>query len=285
MRPTLDRLREAIADMADGGATLEEIASTIVETAGLDSERRAALWLYAHSCTATTSGTATASDRTASGGGRVHASARPSEPGPPGEREAREMPYVRCPNCGLTSYMARNRWRAGECPGCGGALWADGRGLTLNPGGEEVVDDDGRGIAGALTLARGQLDMEVALLIEVEDGQEVVRASAGEWPVVGSLDGRSVGIGETFCNRLLEGRISNVVTDAAHDERVADLGMARAFGVGAWIGVPLELTDTRLYVLCCLAREARPALGEDDVRFLTGLGESVVAELEPSGQG
>jgi hypothetical protein len=38
-------------------------------------------------------------------------------------------------------------------------------------------------------------------------------------------------------------------------------------------------------VLCCLAREARPALGEEDVRFLTGLGESVVAELEPSGQG
>ncbi len=285
MRPTLDRLREAIADMADAGATLEEIASTIVETAGLDSERRAALWLYAHSCTATTSGSATASDRAASGGGWVHASARPSEPGPPGEREAREMPYVRCPNCGLTSYMARNRGRAGECPGCGGALWADGRGLTPTPGGEEVVDEDGRGIAGALALARGQLDMEVALLTEVEDGQEIVRASAGEWPVVGSLDGRSVAIGETFCNRLLEGRISNVVTDAAHDERVADLVMARAFGVGAWIGVPLELSDTRLYVLCCLAREARPALGEEDVRFLTGLGESVVAELEPSVQG
>lgn len=285
MRPTLDRLREAIADMADAGATLEKIASTIVETAGLDSERRAALWLYAHSCTAPTSGSATASDRAASGGGWVHTSARPSEPGPPGEREAREMPYVRCPNCGLTSYMARNRWRAGECPGCGGALWADGRGLTLTPGGEEVVDEDGRGIAGALALARGQLDMEVALLTEVEDGQEIVRASAGEWPVVGSLDGRSVAIGETFCNRLLEGRISNVVTDAAHDERVADLLMARAFGVGAWIGVPFELPDARLYVLCCLAREARPALGEEDVRFLTGLGESVVAELEPSGQG
>ena len=285
MRPTLDRLREAIADMADAGATLEEIASTIVETAGLDSERRAALWLYAHSCTAPTSGSATASDRAASGGGWVHTSARPSEPGPPGETEAREMPYVRCPNCGLTSYMARNRWRAGECPGCGGALWADGRGLTLTPGGEEVVDEDGRGIAGALALARGQLDMEVALLTEVEDGQEIVRASAGEWPVVGSLDGRSVAIGETFCNRLLEGRISNVVTDAAHDERVADLVMARAFGVGAWIGVPFELPDARLYVLCCLAREARPALGEEDVRFLTGLGESVVAELEPSGQG
>ncbi len=285
MKPTLDRLREAIADMADAGATLEEIASTIAETAGLDPERRAALWLYARSCTATTSGSATASDRAASGGGRVHASARPSEPGPAGGREVREMPYVRCPNCGLTSYIAPNRWRAGECPGCGEALWADGSGPILTPGGEEDIDERGGGIAGALALARGQLDMEVALLTEIEDGQEIVRESAGEWPVIGSLDGRSVAFGETFCNRLLEGRISNVVTDAAHDERVADLGMARHFGVGAWIGVPLELSDARLYVLCCLAREARPALGEEDVRFLTWLGESVVAELEPAGQG
>ena len=285
MRTTLDGLRGAIAEMADGGATLEEIASTIVETAGLDSERRAALWLYARSCTATTTGPESASERAESGGGRVHASARPSEPGSGREREVREMPYVRCSNCGLTSYTARNRWRAGECPGCGGALWADGRGSTPTPAEEVLAEPRESGIAGALALAREQLEMDVALLTEIEAGHEIVRRSAGEWPAVGSLEGRSVTIDETFCNRLLDGRISNVVSDAVRDERVADLGMARDFGVGAWIGVPLELSDARLYMLCCLAREARPALGEADVRFLTGLGESMVAELEPVGQG
>lgn len=281
MKTTLDGLRGAIADMADAGATLEEIASTIVETAGLDSERRAALWLYARSCTATTTGAASASDRAASGGGRVHASARPSEPGPAGDREVREMPYVRCPNCGLTSYTVRNRWRAGECPGCGGALWADRGAPGSAPGAETAAD----GVAGVLALARGQLEMDVALLTEIEDGYETVRQAAGDWPVVGSLEGRSIAVSETFCNRMLEGRISNFVSDAAGDERVSDIGMARDFGVGAWIGVPLELSDARLYVLCCLAREKRPSLGASDVRFLTGLGESVVAELEVAGQG
>lgn len=125
MGTTLDGLRGAITEMADSGATLEEIASTIVEAAGLDSERRAALWLYARSCTTVVPSAGTRSDRATSAGGWVHASGRPSEPDPAGKREVAEMPYVRCPNCGLTSYIARNRWRAGECPGCGGALWAD----------------------------------------------------------------------------------------------------------------------------------------------------------------
>lgn len=279
MGTTLDGLRGAIADMADGGATLEEIASTIVDTAGLDSERRAALWLYARSCTTVAAGPIGSSGQVAAGGGRVHASGRPSEPRPV-EREVREMPYVRCPNCGLTSYIARNRWRAGECPGCGGALWADRPARAFRSG--EPGDLPRGGIGGALALAREQLSMDVALLTQVEDGHEVVRESAGEWPVLGSLDGRAVAVEETFCNRLLEGRISNVVADAAGDESVSDLGMARAFGVGAWIGVPLELSDARLYMLCCLAREARPGLGDEDVRFLTGLGETVLSELEAS---
>ena len=38
---------------------------------------------------------------------------------------------------------------------------------------------------------------------------------------------------------------------------------------------PLTGADAQLYVLCCLAREARPDLGEADVRFLTGLTESL----------
>ena len=269
MGTTLDGLREAVAERADAGETLDEIVSTIVDGAGLDAERRAALWLYARSCAA--------ADRVQPGGGRVHASGRRSEPDRAGEREVGEMPYVRCPNCGLTSYMARNRWRAGECPGCGGALWTDS---AVRVGASADAGQPGGGIAGALTLAHEQLDMDVALLTQVDDGRETVRESVGEWPVIGSLDGQSVAFEETFCARLLEGRISNIVSDAARDEGVNDLEMARALGVGAWIGVPIRASDARLYILCCLASEARPNLDDADVRFLTGLSETVASALE-----
>ena len=129
-------------------------------------------------------------------------------------------------------------------------------------------------------LTRDLMDMDVALLTEIDDGKEVARKAAGEWPGVGSLEGGAIPLDETFCKRMLEGRIGNVVTDVPNDARVRDLGMAQALGVAAWIGVPIELADARLYVLCCLAHEARPSLDERDLRMLRGLAESVAVELK-----
>jgi GAF domain len=276
----LDGLRRAIADMAEDGASLGEMSAAIVETAGLDAERRAALWLYARSCSAGRAGT----ERGEAGreAGRVHASRRPSEPRSAREGRGGAVPYVRCPNCGLTTYIARNRWRAGDCPGCGEPLAADEPLADAPPPLPPGDSGSEGGIADALALAREQLDMDVALLTEVEEGREVIREAAGGWPGLGPLRGLSTPFEDTFCKRLLEGRISNVVPDVAGDARVRDLELARRLGVGAWIGVPVHPTAARAWMLCCLARVARPALDNEDVRFLDGLGEAVRSELEAS---
>ena len=188
------------------------------------------------------------------------------------------MPYVRCPNCGLTTYSTRNRSLASECPGCGEPLWE---------GEDDAATRAERSakaaIAGALALARDQLGMDVALVTELAEERELVLENAGEWPPVGSLEGGAVPLEETFCNALLEGRIEQLVADAASDERVRDLALSRDLGVRAWIGVPLTVTDARIYMLCCLAREARPDLGDDAIRFLTGLAETVRTQLAPAG--
>jgi GAF domain-containing protein len=94
------------------------------------------------------------------------------------------------------------------------------------------------------------------------------------------LHDASVPLENTFCQRMLDGRIGNYVRDAKADARVSDLAMARHLGVRAWLGVPIQLSDMRLYVLCCLASEARPTIGEREVRLLAGLAESVRAELQ-----
>jgi GAF domain-containing protein len=70
------------------------------------------------------------------------------------------------------------------------------------------------------------------------------------------------------------------VPDARADEQLRDLEITRAARVGAYLGVPLTTRDARLYVLCCLAHEQRPQLGERDVLFLRGLGETILAELQ-----
>jgi len=134
-------------------------------------------------------------------------------------------------------------------------------------------------ITAALMLAQAETEMDVAVLGQVRDGREVVRFVAGDGSF-GLAPGASMPIEDTYCHRLLTGRLSNLVPDAQADAQLRDLQITRAARIGAYIGVPLTTLDARLYVLCCLAHEQRPQLGERDVRFLRGLADAIAAELE-----
>ncbi len=135
-------------------------------------------------------------------------------------------------------------------------------------------------ITAALELAHAETEMDVAVLGEVCDGCEVVRFAAGDVGSFGLVIGASMPIEDTYCHRLLTGRLSNFVPDARAEEELRDLEITRAARVGAYLGVPLTALDARLYVLCCLAHEQQPQLGQRDVLFLRGLGEAILAKLE-----
>jgi GAF domain-containing protein len=141
--------------------------------------------------------------------------------------------------------------------------------------------DGDRRLDRLLRMTRELVDTDIALLTEIRDGREVAQRVDGDWPGAQSLQqGASLPLEDTFCQRMLDGRIGNYVRDARSDPRVSDLAMARQLGIGAWLGVPIDISDTELYVLCCLARESRPSIGEREVRLLAGLAESVRAELQ-----
>ncbi len=136
------------------------------------------------------------------------------------------------------------------------------------PGGEAVRAE--------LAMLCRELDMDSALVSEITGGREVVRWAAGE----GDYASVSAALEETICGRLLDGRIGPVVSDTTAEPSLNTLEAVRDGTIGAYLGVPFTTADARLYVLCCLAREARPDLGERDVHFLRGLAESVRSHLE-----
>jgi GAF domain-containing protein len=135
-------------------------------------------------------------------------------------------------------------------------------------------------VIGTLRLAQRETGMDVAVLGEICDGREVVHSLAGDGGSFGMSPGASVPIEDTYCHRLLTGRLSNAVPDAQANEHVRELEITRAARIGAYIGVPLTGFDARLYVLCCLAHEQRPQLGGRDILFLRRLGEEILAGLE-----
>jgi GAF domain-containing protein/ribosomal protein L37E len=178
------------------------------------------------------------------------------------------MPYQTCPRCGLRTYYVNGE----ECPRCGTPLGEGRRRAVL----DWRPDTEPRGaVERVLAVARRELRMDAALLSEVRDGREIVLWATSNGRLPAFAAGASAPLRDTICQRLLDGTIDNIVHDAAEDPRVRDLPVVNGIGLRAYIGVPLSGAAARRYVLCCLAREARPDLSARDVQFLRGLVESV----------
>jgi GAF domain-containing protein len=178
------------------------------------------------------------------------------------------MPYLTCTSCGLRTYAVSE----GICPSCGTGL----RRPHPPAGPRPARADRDAQVRAKLAMACRELDADAALLSEIRGGHEHVRWGAGEDGYVGL----AVPLGDTVCERLLDGRIGPVVADATLEPSLNGLEGVRRGAIRAYIGVPFETERAQAYVLCCLAREARPDLGEADVRFLQGVAESLRPLLE-----
>ena len=131
-------------------------------------------------------------------------------------------------------------------------------------------------IKSLLSLVRENLQMDVAFVSEFAGDQLVFRALEGDAESFGWREGESFPIDESYCKRVLDGRIPQVVPDAKGEDATKDLRVTTEADIGSYCAVPLVLSDGRLYgTLCCLSHEPDPWLRERDL----GLMEGVAREL------
>ncbi|WP_255354780.1 EAL domain-containing protein [Frankia sp. R43] len=125
-----------------------------------------------------------------------------------------------------------------------------------------------------LDLARRHLRTDVAWLARFSGDHQVIDLVAGDGDLVESLVGYRVDKEQTYCARVLDGRLPAVVPDARADRRTANLPVTRDLGIGSYVGTPVHLDNGELYgMLCALGTEPDPNLGERDVRFLSLLAD------------
>jgi GAF domain-containing protein len=185
------------------------------------------------------------------------------------------MPYVTCPACGLATYCVRED----DCPRCGTRLLAPSALRRRSSARVQGTPAD-VSVLRALDLAVRELGVDLALLSEVADGHETVLWTVGGDRFPDWRPDTSVPLEDALCERLLSGRIASLVPDADQEPGLADLDELREAGLRAYVGVPLTAADAHLYVLCCIAAEARHDLTDADVRFLKGLAESLRPALD-----
>ena len=125
-----------------------------------------------------------------------------------------------------------------------------------------------------LALAREALGMDVAFVSEFAEDRMEFRALEGDAGSFGWQEG-------TFCKRVVEGSLPNVVPDAGSDGRVSGLEVTRKAGIDSYVGQPLRFSDGRVYgTLCCLSHSPEPGLQERDTRFMEVLARLVADQIE-----
>ena len=86
---------------------------------------------------------------------------------------------------------------------------------------------------------------------------------------------------QTYCQRVLDGRLPNLIPDVRGDDRAASLPITEASDVGAFASVPVVFSDGRFYgTLCAGSHDPKPDLGYRELRFLHVLARLVADVLE-----
>jgi response regulator RpfG family c-di-GMP phosphodiesterase len=133
----------------------------------------------------------------------------------------------------------------------------------------------------AAEIAREMLDMDMAYVADTRSGRQDYRCVVGDGASFGAVAGHGIPLEGTYCELLLEGRLDNVVDDARGHHLVSELEITDRGGIGAYIGVPIELSDGTIYgTFCCLSHERAPTLRDRDARFMQVLARLISDQIE-----
>ncbi|MDX6234753.1 MAG: hypothetical protein QOH68_3871, partial [Nocardioidaceae bacterium] len=126
----------------------------------------------------------------------------------------------------------------------------------------------GDALRGLVRAAREHLGMDVSFISEFTGGDRVFRVvdSAGRSPVaVGGSDPLEA----TYCQRVVDGRLPELIHDPMALPAAVELPVTAALPVGAHMSVPLRLSDGRVYgTFCCFRYDPDETLTERDLAVL-----------------
>jgi GAF domain-containing protein len=135
-----------------------------------------------------------------------------------------------------------------------------------------------------LATVREILEMDVALVTEFAGGQLVFRALEGDAESFGWGGGESIPLDESYCKRVLDGRLPNVIPDAKSEDRTRDLWVTSEANIGSYVAIPVVRSDGRPYgTLCCLSHKPDPRLRERDLGLMEGVAREVSRQLKREG--
>lgn len=133
----------------------------------------------------------------------------------------------------------------------------------------------------ALRAIRVHLGMQVAFVGEFSGGRRVFRyvnAESGAPPIragdFGPLD-------ESYCQRVVDGRLPELIHDATRLPAALELPVTMALPVGAHLSVPIRMHDGSVYgTFCCFSTTPDPSLQERDLAIMRVFADFAAKQIE-----
>jgi EAL domain-containing protein (putative c-di-GMP-specific phosphodiesterase class I) len=133
----------------------------------------------------------------------------------------------------------------------------------------------------ALRALRIHLGMDVAFISEIRAGRRVFRYmdAAHENPAI--QVGSSDPLEDTYCQRVLDARLPEIIPDAQALSAANELPFTRLVPVGAHVCVPIQLYDGRVFgTLACISSQPDHSLGARDLSMMRVFAEMAAEHIE-----
>jgi len=126
-------------------------------------------------------------------------------------------------------------------------------------------------VPAVLQLLRKRLGMDVAFVSQIADGRRTFMAvdNAPDFPLLEA--GMSDPVEESWCQRVVEGRLPEKIEDAASYVK-AGKAPDPGFTIGTHLSTPVRLADGKVYgTLCCFSHGVQPEADIDRLRYTANL--------------
>ena len=128
---------------------------------------------------------------------------------------------------------------------------------------------DGNSVSDILHAVRTHLKMEVAFVSEFTHGRRIFRYVDSSWPKNPVRVGEGGPLEESYCQRIVEGRMPELLADARTNSVAAELPETFSLPIGAHLSVPIRLSDGSVYgTFCCFSRHADLSLNYRDLNVM-----------------
>ena len=133
----------------------------------------------------------------------------------------------------------------------------------------------------ALRALRTHLGMDVAFIGQFRDGRRVFRYVDAARRNAAVQMGASDPIEDTYCQRVVDGRLPELIADTSEVTAATALGFTRLVPVGAHLCVPIRLYDGTVYgALACTSAMPDRSLGARDLSLMRVFAEMAAEHIE-----